>query len=149
MAVKVTGNITKHFTIDEYAVACPSSSTVVISAASMNFARLLEKFRVRKKRIMYVTSWFRTPAVNKKVGGIATSNHLTGTACDFHFSTPITQTEAIKCMKLWKEICEEGGVVGEAGLYPWGMHLGISHVGDKFVHWDSRSGKQINNPFKI
>ena len=32
----------------------------------------------------------------------------------------------------------------------WGIHLG-SHVtySKTFYHWDSRSGKQINKPFKI
>lgn len=148
MSVKVTGNITKHFTIEEYAIANPKA-TVDISPDALKLARLLEKFRVRVKRVMHVTSWFRTPATNKKVGGIANSNHLKGTACDFHFAVPCTKNMFIKYAKIWKEICEDNGVVGEAGLYSWGMHLGIQTYSKKFTHWDSRSGKQINNPFDI
>ena len=148
MAVKVTGNLTEHFTIAEYAVSNPTS-VVDISPRALKFARLLEKFRVKVKRVMTVTSWFRTEAVNKKVGGISTSNHLKGTACDFHFAVTCTQKMFIKYAKMWKEICEDAGVVGEAGLYSWGMHLGIQTYSKKFTHWDSRSGKQINNPFDI
>ena len=41
------------------------------------------------------------------------------------------------------------GVVGEAGLYTWGVHFGsqITYA-KKFYHWDSRSGTQITYPFK-
>ncbi len=148
MSVKVTGNITNHFTIDEYAIANPKS-TVDISPEALKFARLLEKFRVKVKRRMIVTSWLRTPATNKKVGGIATSNHLKGTACDFHFNVKLTEKMFIKYAKMWKEICEDNGVVGEAGLYSWGMHLGVQTYSKKFFHWDTRSGKQKNNPFNI
>lgn len=30
-----------------------------------------------------VTSWYRSPALNKAVGGVPTSSHLSGTAIDF------------------------------------------------------------------
>lgn len=155
MAVKTKGNLTKHFSVEEYAVACPSTATVELTPMSLKFARLLEKFRVNVKRKMNVTSWFRTESVNKKVGGIATSNHLTGTACDFHFNVKCTEKMFVKYAKMWKEICENNNVVGEAGLYSWGMHLGIQNAAQKkanknrFFHWDTRSGKQKNNPFNI
>ena len=51
--------------------------------------------------------------------------------------------------KKWKEICKAHGIVGEAGLYTWGIHLGSSvRYAKAFYHWDSRSGKQVNLPFK-
>ena len=153
--VKWKGNLTKHFTIEEYTVGNAPTATLTITERAYHFAMLLEEFRVWLDRPMIVTSWKRSEALNKKVGGISTSNHLTGTACDWHTNITITQEKFIKYAKKWKKICKKHGFVGEAGLYTWGMHLGIQNTkqakanGEKFFHWDSRSGKQKNNPFKI
>ena len=153
--VKWKGNLTKHFTLEEYTVGNSPNATLTITERAYQFAELLEIFRDWLGRPMTVTSWKRSEALNKKVGGIATSNHLTGTACDWHTNIEITQEKFIKYAKKWKKICKAHGFVGEAGLYEWGMHLGIQSDkqakanGNKFFHWDSRSGKQKNNPFKI
>jgi len=153
--VKWKGNLTKHFTLEEYTVGNAPTATLTITERAYKFAELLEEFRVWLDRPMIVTSWKRSEALNKKVGGISTSNHLTGTACDWHTNITITQEKFIKYAKKWKKICKKHGFVGEAGLYTWGMHLGIQNTkqakanGEKFFHWDTRSGKQKNNPFRI
>lgn len=153
--VKWKGNLTKHFTLEEYTVGNAKNATLTITERAYHFAMLLEEFRVWLGRPMTVTSWKRSEALNKSVGGISTSNHLTGTACDWHTNIPITQEKFIKYAKKWKKICKAHGFVGEAGLYTWGMHLGIQNDkqakanGNKFFHWDTRSGKQKNNPFRI
>lgn len=144
------GELTDHFTADEYQVN--QTETCYMTREALEHADLLEEFRVWVSRAMNVTSWYRTTAYNKKVGGVSSSNHLTGCATDVNFAglATLTQDKFIKYAKKWKEICEAHGVVGEAGLYTWGMHLG-SHIkySKTFNHWDSRSGKQINKPFTI
>lgn len=146
MAIKVQGQLTPHFSIEEYAVSCPNS-IVTISPKSLKFLDIFEQFRVAVKRKIYPTSFFRTPAVNKKLKGIPNSNHLKGMACDFHYAVPITENMARKHMRMWRDLCSANGVVGEAGLYPWGMHFGIQEGAISFYAWDSRSG--VQKTFKI
>lgn len=145
--IKFSGSkLTEHFSISEYAVN--QTGTVKLTAEAILHAQCLEEFRRWVGRIMRVNAWYRTPAYNKKVGGNSNSSHLRGVATDWGVS--LTEEKFIKYAKKWKEICENHGIVGEAGLYSWGMHLGSSVKYSKaFYHWDSRSGKQINNPFKI
>lgn len=163
--VEFKGNLTKHFSLGEYTVSNAPSITLEINKKVMDFANLLEEFRVWLKRPMTVTSWMRSVALNKSVGGVANSNHLYGTACDWHTNIVITEKKFIKYAKKWKRICKKHGFVGEAGFYPWGIHLGIQTDaqikanGGKFFHWktvyvkDPKTGKEIakqtNNPYKI
>jgi hypothetical protein len=61
----------------------------------------------------------------------------------------------IEYAQRWKDIiniinCTDlfGDIQGEAGLYKGFWHFGIQNYSKSFYHWDSRSGKQINMPFK-
>ena len=146
--IKVSGtNLTKHFTFAEYAKN--QTGTVKLAAAAMLQAQCMEEFRQWLAKPMTINSWFRTAAYNKKIGGNAKSSHLRGCAADW--SNPgVTAKDFIRYAKKWKEICETHGVVGEAGLYTWGIHLGSSISYSKvFYHWDMRSGRQKNQPFSI
>lgn len=140
-------NLTEHFTFKEYAKN--QTGTVKLTAEAILHAQCLEEFRKWLQRPMKVNAWYRTAAYNKKVGGNAKSSHLRGVATDWGMPG-LSEKEFIKYATKWKEICASHGVVGEAGLYTWGMHLGSSVKYSKtFYHWDSRSGKQKNLPFKI
>ena len=154
-AIKWNGNLTKHFTADEYVIGNSPKATLTIDMRAMAFARLLEKFRVWLDRPMIINSWKRSEALNREVGGIASSNHLKGTAADWHTNIPITEALFIKWAKKWKKICKASGLVGEAGFYPWGIHFGIQSEaqikanGGRFVNWktiyvtDPKTGKKI------
>ena len=148
MSIIFNGNLTDHFTADNYAIN--QTSNVILTQESYEHALMLEEFRQWLKRPIEVHAWYRTLSYNKKVGGASNSSHLNGLATDWHTNITITEEKFIKYAKKWKEICNRHNWVGEAGLYTWGMHLG-SHVkySKTFYHWDSRSGKQINKPFKI
>ena len=160
MSVKVSGQITKHFSIAEYAVANPDSE-VYISPRSIKHTQCLEALRVRYNKIIHVTSYYRTAYANKKAKGISTSNHLTGTAADVHFNIKCTETVAKTVIRMWFDICASHGEVGEAGWYPgWapngGLHLGFQNEQQKKVNrgktinWkcDPKSGKLTYGYFK-
>ena len=152
--VKWSGNLTKHFSLSEYAVG-NGNTTITINERAYEFAQCLEEFREWLKRPMYITSWRRSKDLNQRVGGIATSNHLTGTAADWHTNISIGPEKFVKYAKKWKKICKKHGFIGEAGLYGTFVHFGIQNEaqakanGYKFINWDSRSGKQKNWAFNI
>lgn len=139
-------NLTEHFTFKEYAKN--QTGTVKLTAEAILHAQCLEEFRIWHGRPMQVNGWFRTATYNKKVGGNAKSSHLRGCATDWGLPG-VSREDFIRYAKKWKEICKAHGIVGEAGLYTWGIHLGSSvRYSKAFYHWDSRSGKQVNLPFK-
>ena len=141
------GKLAKHFTADEYTVNQTENCNITVEA--LKHAEILEEFRVWLGKPMKVNAWYRTPAYNKKVGGAANSSHLRGVATDISMPR-VSQSVFIKYAKKWKALCKKHEVVGEAGLYTWGIHLG-SHItySSSFYHWDSRTGTQKNNTFKI
>lgn len=145
------GRISKYFSQEEYHAG---SATVPMYAETLTFIDCLKDFRKWLNAKMYVVSWFRTKEENMKVGGIANSNHLTGTAIDWHlYNHTITTEEFKKYCRKWAAICKQHRCIGEMGIYNWGLHMGMQNPqqaivnGHKFYHWDSRSGKQINLPF--
>lgn len=140
-------NLTEHFTFKEYAKN--QTGTVKLTAEAILHAQCLEEFRKWLDRPMKINAWYRTVAYNKKVDGNAKSSHLRGVATDWGMPG-LSEKEFIRYAKKWKEICEAHDIVGEAGLYTWGMHMGSSVKYSKtFYNWDSRSGKQINKAFAI
>ena len=144
--VKVTG-LTEHFSLADYGIN--QTGTLPLSDEAILHAAMLEEFRQWLERPMNVHAWYRTAKYNKKIGGVATSSHLRGVATDWSTNVDIDKERFIKYATKWKEICAAHGVVGEAGIYTWGVHFGSSVTySKKFYHWDTRSGSQVNNPFK-
>ena len=149
MTVYYKGDLTEHFTFDDFTKNQSSSSKIYMTKEIMLHAQMLEEFRKWLSRPMDVHAWYRTSSYNKKVKGNPKSSHLKGLATDWSTNKSIDKDTFIKYAKKWKEICKAHNVVGEAGLYTWGIHFGSQITYSKsFYHWDSRSGKQINKPFK-
>lgn len=144
MACKVD-KLTKHFTIEEYFVNQTGAS--LLTPEGILQAVCLEEFRTWLGKAMKVNAWYRAASYNKSVGGKSSSSHLKGAATDWSYPN-VTKEEFIKYAKKWCSICKSHGVIGEAGLYKWGIHLGSSvKYSKRFYHWDTRSGKQVNMPF--
>ena len=128
----LNGNIVTNFSYNE--IACNDDhETVILNAEVINHAQNLQKFREWYNRPMQVTSWYRTPAYNKKVGGSPKSQHLDGVATDFLLPTDFStfsnkrKDEFIKnCRNKWHEICKNSGGFG---------------IYDTFIHLDSRTTK--------
>lgn len=145
------GKLTDHFTQEDYH---KGSADVPITKDAYIFAQCLEDFRVWLSRTMNIHCWYRTYKENKAAGGVSSSNHMKGCACDFDIkNVTVDRVRFVKYATKWARICKAHGKTGEAGLYSWGLHLGIQttdqeHINNyKFFHWDSRTGTQINKPF--
>ncbi len=72
----------------------------------------LEKVRELLEHPIIISSGYRSPALNKAVGGSSTSAHVNGWACDFicpAFGTPVQVVEKLKNSDLkFDQIIEEG-----------------------------------------
>ena len=73
--------ITEHFKLKEF--ACKNSEAVIISE---NLCFVLEAIRAHFGKPVVVSSGYRTPEYNTKVGGAVKSQHTLGMAADIHIS---------------------------------------------------------------
>lgn len=151
MAIQFRGDLSQNFTQAEYHKA---GGTVYMQKETVTFIKAIQRFRSWLRKPMIVVSWMRTRQENERVGGIPTSNHLTGTAMDWKLSSgKMDEKTFIAYAKKWHEVCLHIGCLGEAGLYNGWVHFGMQNptqakVNNRyFFAWDSRSGKQINNPW--
>lgn len=149
MNIIFKGNLTPHFSAAEYSIG--NNENITLTQDAYLFAWILEDTRVDVGMKFYVNSWCRSYKLNKAVGGVSSSNHLRGCACDFHLTQKVTRKKFIKIVKAFKANCKKHGVVGEAGLYNDFIHLGIQSPtqlainNGKFIQWDKRTGVMIYN----
>ena len=89
---EVTINLSEHFTLAEMCKTEVKLKNVPNEAQVENLKRLCGWLEMLRRRYnerygegndpIIINSAYRSPAVNKAVGGVATSNHLTGCAAD-------------------------------------------------------------------
>ena len=79
-------NLSEHFKLGEFTKSSyPEVYNIPSHTAIANLTRLcewLEVLRERAGRPIIINSGYRSPQLNKRVGGEPTSNHLTGCAAD-------------------------------------------------------------------
>lgn len=82
-------NLTPHFTLDEMTysetalrLGLDNTPNADALAALTRTCEGLERIRALAQRPIFVTSGYRAPAVNLKVGGQANSQHMKGEAAD-------------------------------------------------------------------
>jgi len=117
-------NLSAHFKLREF--RCPCCGQVQVSPALI---RLLESIRAKIDEPLYVTSGFRCPKHNRKVGGEKDSKHLTGQAADIHarwISIPELYLIAVECNP-------DGGV----GIYDTHVHVDVRQP-EQTARWDRR-----------
>lgn len=112
--------LSKNFYVREFACADGSDKILIDSELVL----LLQKIRDHFNRPLLITSAYRSPAYNKKVGGTSNSYHPRGMAADHYISGVEPAAIAAYAEKL--------GVLG-IGLY----------LKDRFVHMDTRSGRYL------
>ena len=79
--------LSEHFTLGELTKSSshPDIYNVPTHEAIANLKRVCEWLEVLRKRYnapIIINSGYRSPQLNKKIGGVANSNHLTGCAVD-------------------------------------------------------------------
>ena len=83
-------NLSEHFVLGEFTRSkSPEVYNIPSHEAIANLKRLcvwLEVLRERVGHAIVINSGYRSPQLNKKVGGAPTSNHLTGCAADIRTS---------------------------------------------------------------
>ena len=83
--------LSEHFTLGEFtrSASHPEVYNIPSHEAIANLKRLcvwLEVLRERSGGPVRINSGYRSPQLNRKIGGAPTSNHLTGCACDIKVS---------------------------------------------------------------
>ena len=83
--------LSEHFVLGEFTKSAshPEIYNIPSHEAIANLKRLcvwLEVLRERSDGPVRINSGYRSPQLNRKIGGAPTSNHLTGCACDIKVS---------------------------------------------------------------
>lgn len=125
------GQITKNFTLAEMTNKQASDSIKLILTPEMiEHAQMMQELRDCCGKPLNVSSWYRTKAFNKKVGGASNSAHLDGRATDIN-NINTKDSEAVKRFThWWQAICAVHGKIGGVEVYKWGMHF--DSYSDKF-----------------
>ena len=86
----MTDRLSDHFTWTEATRSATADRLGIINLpddtareAIQDAAALMEAIRSLVARPIQITSWYRSPEVNRAVGGSTTSDHITGYAVDF------------------------------------------------------------------
>ena len=75
--------LSEHFGLGEFTRSkYPEVYNIPSHEAIANLKRLCEWLEVLREEPIVINSGYRSPQLNRKVGGAATSNHLTGCAAD-------------------------------------------------------------------
>lgn len=88
--------------------------------------KVLQPLRDLRGKPMKVNSGFRTPALNARVGGVATSQHCKGEAADIHTGN---HTESYRLARLAKTTPAIFREIDQMVLYPTFVHFSHRRVG--------------------
>lgn len=78
-----THQISKHFKVKEFAQKDFRCDKVIVDTELID---VLEDIRAHFNKLVIVTSGYRTPEYNAKIGGVKNSQHTKGTAADIKVS---------------------------------------------------------------
>ena len=89
--LNANAKLSEHFTLGEFTKSNshPEVYNIPSHEAIANMKRLCQWLEVLRKRYnapIIINSGYRSPQLNKKIGGVVNSNHLTGCAVDIRVS---------------------------------------------------------------
>ena len=114
-------NIAPHFNLSEF--SCPCCKRVMLHPKLLG--KLMELRKILEKPV-YITSGYRCPSYNQKVGGVVNSYHLIGLAADI-------KVQDINLIELL-EICEDIDFAG-IGFYEKKNFLHLDVRPTKHSRW--------------
>ena len=110
--------ISEHFKVREF--RCKDGSEIIFVDDYM--VQILEMLRKKIEKPIIITSGYRTPEHNKKVGGAKYSYHMRGMAVDIK----VKEVPPIKVANILDRLVDGCGII----------------VYESWVHFDVRSGKK-------
>jgi zinc D-Ala-D-Ala carboxypeptidase len=134
--VRLSDHLSEHFTLGEFALSdaaarrgLDNTPNCTVITNLCRIAAVMEQIRtLLKNNLIDVHSGYRSEAVNKTIGGVVTSAHCHGLACDFvclAFGTPVQVAMAIL-----KSDIEYDQLILE---YGW-VHVGLAQAGLPLRH---------------
>lgn len=120
--------LSDHFVVREF--RCQDGSDRVLIDTEL--VVLLEKLRLKFGVPIFISSGYRTPEHNAKVGGSPRSQHMAGTAADIVLNGYSPKEVARAAEELMPK---SGGI----GLYNSFVHVDVR---SRRTRWDSTSGKE-------
>jgi hypothetical protein len=103
----------------------PNQATV---DAIVRVARLAQQARDRIGRPFRVTSWYRPPEINRRVGGASQSRHIVGDAIDF-YCDGLTGDQIYRALDPWW-----AGGLGRYSKYPQLSHIDARSYRARWTH---------------
>lgn len=130
-SLKTSGNtnLSANFKVKEFACKDGSNSILI----STELVTLLQKMRDHFNSPITINSAYRTPTYNKKIGGVANSQHTLGTAADI-----VVSGKTPKEVAQYAEFCL--GNSGGIGLYTSFTHVDVRANKSR---WNNTSGKEV------
>lgn len=104
----------ENFRVREF--ACKDGSDMIL--INLELVELLQRIRTHFRAPVTITSAYRSPCHNKKVGGAKTSQHLYGIAADIQVKGVAPKTVAAYVEQL---MSDKGGI----GIYPTFVHVDV------------------------
>jgi hypothetical protein len=133
-------HLSAHFTLSELTVTDTDEDNTPSSIALKRLtgtARHMEAVRALLKKPIIVNSGYRSPAVNKAVGGSPTSAHALGYAVDFvcsDFGDPMAICRAIAASDIaFDQLILERNLWVHISFDPRMRHQVLSYVGGTYV----------------
>jgi uncharacterized protein YcbK (DUF882 family) len=118
--------LTENFTLSEFNSKCGRPMPENVKHNIQKLANQLQVLRDDLKRPITITSGYRSPEHNARVGGVKNSQHVLGTACDIRVAGMTTRQLADRIELL---ISKGDMLQGAIGIYP------------NFVHYDIRKNR--------
>ena len=142
VSINKDAKLSDHFTIGELTkTSAMGVDNTPSHAVVLNLKNLcenwLEPLRQRYNKPILINSGFRSEAVNKAIGGVKGSNHLTGCAVDIHVTGP---EQAIRYACILLDIADESKREFDELL------IERSPKGGYWVHFAVRPGGSTGSP---
>lgn len=138
------GQITTNFNIDEF--KCRANGEMIINADVIAHIQRLQKFRDWYRRVMIITSGYRTVEYNAQVNGAPDSQHLLGLASDILYPDEYygfmekRKNEFLSNIKnKWESLCKIDNIQGGCGWYNTFFHLDSRAGTYSMAFWDDRT----------